>query len=99
MQQQRASYEEWLDKYEEAYLSPDVVPQQRCPNCGAQTLRLVFVVRDEGSADGRPAYWCDTCMYGLLLSRITVPHGGAKVPESYEVPNYNIVPPGTEASS
>lgn len=100
MSEQRASYEQWLDSYEAAYLFPTQVAEQRCPNCGATTLRLVFVVDDDDAdAEGRPAYWCDTCLHGLLLSRITVPPAGTRVPSTYDVPNYTIVPPGTEASA
>lgn len=39
-----ASYEEWLDAFQQAYRAPDRVSELACPNCGARELRLRFVL-------------------------------------------------------
>jgi hypothetical protein len=51
--------------------------REKCPNCGATDLRLVFsgrAERPEGRT-GYAAFWCDGCLVGIHLSRCAVPDG------------------------
>jgi hypothetical protein len=69
-----ATFDAWLDAYGEAY---DGLPGRSdlpCPNCGYRTLRLVFTAR-AGRPAGYAAFWCDTCLEGIHISRTAVPEG------------------------
>jgi hypothetical protein len=71
-----SEWDHWMDAfYEYADLLPneDVV---KCPNCGARTLRLVFV-GPPGLRVGFGFFWCATCLTGLFLHRMEAP---SKVP-------------------
>jgi hypothetical protein len=47
-----ATYEDWLAKYQEIYMSPEQVPAMACPNCSSYDLHLVLIVRREGDSCG-----------------------------------------------
>ena len=87
-----ASYDEWLDAYEAAYRNAPLPYSQRCPNCGNQTLRLIFTVAHEGDRSATAIFWCESCLYGLFPSRCLLPEGAVAGSDG-EVPNYRIVPP------
>ena len=69
-----ATRDDWLDVYEKVY---DAIPRDihlACPHCGHRTLRIVFT----GDLDrdvGYGAFWCDTCLLGISISRAIIPDG------------------------
>jgi len=88
-----ASYDQWFGMYQQVYREPSLLPNLRCPNCGNQTLHLVFKVAQEGDPQGVAVFWCQTCLFGLPLMRGRVPEGGPIATNEVQIPNYRIVPP------
>ena len=74
-------------------LHPSVETPLLCPHCGAQTVESRFFVGDKRVGWG--ALWCDTCNYGVQLSRVAVPVEIDAKPISAEnsVPKFEIVTP------
>jgi len=61
-----ASYEEWLDAFQQAYRAPDRVSELACPNCGARELRLRFVLYGNRGHEANAVFWCDSCLEECL---------------------------------
>ena len=98
-QRPRASFEQWLQVFNAAYEAPDGVGRLRCPECGANDLVLQFVLYGKDPHEGRVAFWCNTCHFGIAPGRITVPAGGETVRlEDAHIPKYRIVPPTSQRS-
>ena len=95
---QDPSYERWLEAYGDVYEALPSKAHVACPRCGADALRLEFV----GDATDRNAYaafWCDNCMHGIHISRVSVPPGIRVLPidEPWEsrgeiIPDYRAWP-------
>ncbi len=100
-----ATFEDWLAKYQEVYMSPELVSATRCPNCGTiGDLHLVLVVRQQGDAHGWAAFWCDHCMTGVALDRAEVRNGMRTLATGSEpgsiagvIPSYRLIPPSPTA--
>jgi hypothetical protein len=75
-----ASFEEWLEAFDEVYRGSSADEKVACPNCGHRTLRLVFTAKP-GAEVGYAAFWCETCRQGIHISRTVIP-GGAVVRDS-----------------
>jgi hypothetical protein len=96
---QRASTEEWFQAYEAVYRALPARASRPCPNCGHDDLHVAFT----GYADERvgwASFWCGHCLFGLHLSRVSIPEGVEILdidlsPEQHaqKVPNYTIIPP------
>ena len=91
------SYDRWLAVYGDVYEALPGRAAVRCPRCGADALRLVFV-GDEAERIGYAAFWCDNCRHGIHLSRVDVPEGApmyafrpAGPPDA--IPDYTIIVP------
>jgi hypothetical protein len=69
-----STLDDWFDVYEEAYAAVPHDADLACPNCGHHTLRLVFTA-DPGRDVGNGAFWCDTCLLGISISRAVIPDG------------------------
>ncbi len=88
-----ASFGQWLEAFQQAYLSPKRASELRCPNCGVRALQLCFVTHREGGW-AHVAFWCSNCLEGVAL-------GPSEVPAAYNpvrdvdarIPNYRIVSP------
>jgi hypothetical protein len=97
-------YEDWLDAYGSAYEDPESLAALACPNCRAKTLHLRFPLLpepgDSGGA-GNAAFWCSTCLQGILTSRTPIPpwaqalltDEAAAAAQKFGIPNYRIIPP------
>ena len=92
-----AMWEQWLAKYEAAYLAVPDDLHAGCPNCGHDALRLVFT-GSETTRVGWAAFWCDNCLQGIGISRAPIPDGAVMqdihdAPENRQpkVPNYQLV--------
>jgi hypothetical protein len=92
-----ASFEDWLETFDEVYRAMPGGGSVACPNCGHRELRLVFTVRP-GSDVGYAAFWCDNCLEGIHISRAVVPAGAvvrdASLPSEGrepKIPNYHVV--------
>jgi hypothetical protein len=86
-------HERWLDTYEQAYADPPSVSTMSCPSCGSRSLALTFVVEQRGAFRGMSAFWCSSCLRGLLPNTTTVPEGGlAAVRGSEQIPDYGLIP-------
>jgi hypothetical protein len=104
-ERQSATYERWLDTYMKLYdaLPDDALPddaQVPCPNCGQRRLRLVFTGRGDV---GYASMWCDACLWGIAVSRVSIPAGGTVLDRDLTdaerrrtVPNFRIVQPGDD---
>ena len=89
-----ASYEQWLDVFQQAYCAPDRVSELACPNCGARELRLRFVLYGNQGHEASAVFWCDSCLEGMPPGPSEVPAACTPVRrEDAHVPNYRIVPP------
>jgi hypothetical protein len=92
-----ATFDDWLDVYEEVYAALPQDAGLACPNCGHHTLRLVYT----GDLDrdvGYGAFWCDTCLLGISISRATIPDGAIvrdiRLPSEErlpKIPNFRLV--------
>jgi hypothetical protein len=92
-----ATIEAWRDAYNEVY---DAIPSDAdiaCPNCGHHTLRLVFTA-DPDRDVGYGAFWCDTCLLGMSISRVIIPDGAVvrdrRLPRDERrppIPNFTLV--------
>ena len=92
-----ATWEDWQIAFSAAYEAVPEDPHTPCPHCGNETLRLVFTGdRDRGV--GYAAFWCDTCLQGIGISRVAIPDG-AVVRDIHddpddrrpEIPNFTLV--------
>jgi len=88
-----ASFEQWLEAFQQACVSPQRASELRCPNCGVRALQLRFVTyRPNGEA--HMAFWCDHCLEGIALGPSKVPAAYTRVRhEDAHIPNYRLVPP------
>ena len=98
----KASWKDWLDAYEQVYEALPSESHVLCPRCGQDTLRLVFTGNDNSQRTGYASFWCDSCLFGIHLSRCLVPEGvpilSIDLPREDRaiiVPNYTIIPPET----
>jgi hypothetical protein len=92
-----ATREQWLDSYEIVYDAIPGDPHVPCPNCGHDTLRLVFTGDPERMV-GYAGFWCDNCLQGIGISRAPIPDGAIMqnihdAPEDRQpkIPNYQLV--------
>jgi hypothetical protein len=97
MTEDHGTYRRWLDVYGSMYAGLPGAVEVACPNCGQHQLRLVFT----GSHGvGFASLWCDSCRWGIAVSRVAIPAGvmvlDPDLPEPERravVPNYRVVPP------
>jgi hypothetical protein len=92
-----ATFDDWLTAYGDVY---DAIPGDAglaCPNCGHRTLRLVFT-GDRDRAIGYGHFWCDTCLFGIGISRAPIPDGAVvqdihllREEREPRIPNYTLV--------
>jgi hypothetical protein len=88
----KASYGDWMDAYQCSYADPRSIVARRCPSCGERQLKMIFIVKIEGAETGTVAFWCNSCLQGLMPTRAPIPRGGDKILEGLEtVPNYSFV--------
>lgn len=69
-----ASYKDWWRAFDDVY---EALPQRldlACPQCGHSALRLEFVA-GESDRVGFGYFWCDFCLFGIRISRTSVPAG------------------------
>jgi len=93
-----ATFDDWMDVYEEAYDALPDTANLACPHCGHHTLRLVFTGDlEEGIGFGH--FWCDTCLLGVGISRTSIPEGAVtqdiRLPTEERrpaIPNFRLVP-------
>lgn len=89
-----ASYEQWLDAFQDAYQEPGLVSGLVCPSCGARGLQLRFVLYGSRERDANAVFWCGNCLQGLPPGPSEVPDGCTPVRrEDAGIPDYRIVPP------
>lgn len=89
-----ASFEQWLEAFQEAYAAPDRASGFPCPNCGAQELRLRFVLYGDRGRTVNAVFWCDHCLEGMPPGPSELPVGSTPVrSDAANIPNYRIVPP------
>ncbi|MGW7671505.1 hypothetical protein ACWGJX_30930 [Streptomyces sp. NPDC054775] len=82
----------WLDEYQRIYQRPRSIGSRPCPHCLARALRLVFVVPSPEAESGTAAFWCGSCLRGLIPLRAPVPADAERSVEGTEaVPNYTLV--------
>jgi hypothetical protein len=63
-----------------------------CPTCRARDLRLRFIAFTPGSRSVMPAFWCETCAFGMPPARALLPEWAEAVPAGEAaVTNYWIV--------
>jgi hypothetical protein len=84
-----ATYDDWMDVYEDVYAAFPADAGVACPNCGHHALRLVYT----GNLDrdiGYGAFWCDDCLHGVGICRAVIPDGAIvrdiKLPREERVP-------------
>ncbi|MGW4897032.1 hypothetical protein ACWEQL_32945 [Kitasatospora sp. NPDC004240] len=99
MRYHQASWDDWLNAYQDVLAAVPDAPEVACPRCGSPTLRLVFV-GPAGSGVGYASLWCETCVVGISISRCPVPDGATFIPIDRlrepgigAPPNYTLVPP------
>ena len=92
-----ASFEQWLETFDEVYRAMPDAPDLACPNCGQRALRLVFTARP-GADVGYAAFWCEHCGEGIHISRAAVPagavvrDGGVPIEDREpKIPDYRVV--------
>jgi hypothetical protein len=93
-----ATWAVWMDVFADITDDFDALPTMSCPRCGARTLRTQF----SGAPEIRAAsgyLWCDTCLFGIAVSRMGVPDGVEIIPfdrprdERPPMPDYTLVWP------
>lgn len=89
-----ALFEQWLEAFQQAYhLPPERISEVACPNCGARSLQLRFVVYLPGG-EAHMAFWCSDCLQGIALGPSEVPDAYHRIRhEDANIPNYRVVPP------
>jgi hypothetical protein len=97
MREQKAPWNEWLAAYQRVYDALPGSSDVRCPNCGASALRLVFTGLRQDRL-GYASFWCDSCLFGIHLSRTFVPDGvdmesvyTRRGERMTQIPNYTVV--------
>lgn len=69
-----AAWKEWATAYSTVYEALPGDSHTPCPNCGSDMLRLVFTGGPDRDV-GYGAFWCDTCLQGIGISRAPIPEG------------------------
>ncbi|MFE0104807.1 hypothetical protein [Streptomyces sp. NPDC059009] len=72
-------WNDWISVYERAYRAPLRIAEISCPNCRCKTLELVFTEKLPGRI-GYASFWCNTCMFGIHLSRTEIPEDAEVIP-------------------
>jgi DNA-directed RNA polymerase subunit RPC12/RpoP len=84
--------DDWYRAYRMVYEDASRGRTVACPHCGARSLRLLFVVRNQDDEDGTAAFWCDACLHGLMPTRAPVPPTGERYVKGTEsVPDYSLI--------
>lgn len=84
--------ERWLDAYEEVHQHLERVTTLRCPSCGQQSLRLLYVSFTDSAVAVMPAFWCAACLHGLPPMRAVLPDWASPVKwEEAELPDYRLI--------
>jgi hypothetical protein len=100
----RTAFDDWVDTFDTVYATPDSLGSQQCPNCSQKTLRLVLVLHPKSGDRATAAFWCDSCLTGIILGRtrvreglrvIAVDESGSAPPNEPKIPNYRLVPPSS----
>ncbi len=93
---QHASYQDWWQAYGDTYEALPNPPTLACPNCAHHTLRLEFIA-NESDRIGYAKFWCETCLFGIHISRTWVPEGVTfhpiGTPRETPLPDYTLVHP------
>lgn len=93
------TYEDWVEVYEDIYVSPGSIGAKPCPSCGFLDLRLVVVLPSAEAYQGSAAFWCQHCLHGIQLDHAGVHAGIASIVRSEQsrdasvIPDYRLVPP------
>jgi hypothetical protein len=93
-----ATFDDWMDVYEQFYDAAPIEPHVACPECGSYRLHLVYT----GDLDrdvGYGLFWCDACLLGVSICRAVIPDGAVvrdiRLPSEErfpQVPNFRLVP-------
>jgi hypothetical protein len=93
-----ATWEEWATAYEAAQRVLPHAADVACPHCATRTLRIAFMAWPD-QHQGVGFFWCDTCLFGIGLSRAAIPPGTRPLPFGLAedelrpyIPNYTLVP-------
>ena len=82
----------WTEALEAATRDPLGVGSIPCPGCGARSLRIAFVVDRPEDTSGVVAFWCDSCLYGLVPHRGPAPADEPRIVRGTTgVPDYSLV--------
>jgi hypothetical protein len=92
-----ATWDDWSARYEAAYQAVPDDLHEPCPNCGMDSLHLVFTGH-VSTAVGYASFWCDSCLQGIVISRAPIPEGAVarsieQAPEDRRprIPNFHLV--------
>jgi hypothetical protein len=93
-----ATWDDWATAFGTAQrMLPDAA-DVACPRCASRTLRIAFMAWPD-QHQGVGFFWCDTCLFGIGLSRATIPPGTRALPFGLAedelrpyIPNYTLVP-------
>ena len=85
---------QWMEVAEHVLAGTSAIT---CPNCGSTEVASRFVGGGE-SRLGYGAVWCNACLHGVWLSRLTIPLGIPMVaidsdPASIDIPRFKQVTP------
>ncbi|MEV6556590.1 hypothetical protein AB0M22_12800 [Nocardia sp. NPDC051756] len=62
----------WLEVFAGIINDPENLLRTSCPNCAAVPVRVAFI-GPPGASAGSGLLWCDTCLFGISISRMNVP--------------------------
>src|SRR5882757_6161999 len=95
-----ASYDDWLEVYNEIVNDRVNLTVRSCPNCSRVSLNLVYVVYGRNENRGGAALWCKNCLNGIYLGRVECVGGYLRVLSSISgqaqggpIPDYTVVTP------
>ncbi|MCL1869026.1 MAG: hypothetical protein FWF90_01270 [Promicromonosporaceae bacterium] len=85
----------WTEALEAATRDPLGVGSIPCPDCGARSLRIAFVVDRPEDTSAVVAFWCDSCLYGMVPQRVRLPEDVVPVgrADGSGIPYYSLVSP------
>lgn len=67
-------FQKWLITARNISKSLDSLSVFECPHCGKKCLDYIYI-GDEKTRTGYLQVWCNDCLNGIYISRVTIPQG------------------------
>lgn len=94
-------YDDWFQMGVDIASNQHINENTLCPECGEKAVEYMYVV-DPKTDIGYMCIWCEACMQGIQMSRVSAPRNVKKVDMfdknrvNKTIPNYKLIHPNME---